>query len=76
MFNKAKNYSQKGWVDIFLAMLFWGFVFFMIYFFGNKYSCKKTKDQAEQIGAQALHKKDDQKERSCDKKTTCVCRCE
>jgi hypothetical protein len=50
----TKKYTQRGFVEALVPLLFWGGVIFMIYFVGTQFAGKKIKNQTENSATNCL----------------------
>jgi hypothetical protein len=71
----TKKYTQRGFVEALVPLLFWGGVIFMIYFVGTQFAGKKIKNQTENSATNCIPIKNDDPEPYCSNKPVCVCHC-
>lgn len=60
----TKKYTQRGFVEALVPLLFWGGVIFMIYFVGTQFAEKKIKNQTENSATNCIPIKNDNPEPS------------
>lgn len=71
----TKKYTQRGFVEALVPLLFWGGVIFMIYFVGTQFAGKTIKNQTENGTTNCILIKNNDLEPSCKNKPVCVCHC-